>query len=248
MEVVRISTVRSSHVLLVTAVVLGTLIVLLLGLLSPVGPMNGDNSSTALSLGGDVMPLSVVGLMIATLGVVTVSHDYRFGLVRAVLTAQPRRGALVSARLTVLAVIAAATASLDSALGGGLCVAFGRPPLLDATTVRVMLLHVGVVVAWAWLGAGLTWILRNAAGALAVLLLGPLIVEPVLWLAAQSAPLAALRAVVPWLPFSAARQSLGRNLASDGPALGALPAAVDVAVTTGLVVGIAWLIVQRRDA
>jgi ABC-2 type transport system permease protein len=250
MEVVRLATVRSTYALLGTAVGLGALIIVLLGGFSGPGALSGEATTDALAVGGSAAPLSVIGLVCGLLGVTAVSHDYRYRLVRAVLTAQPRRGTLIAARLAVLGVLAAAAAITATLIGTAGCVALGRRPLLDATTLRVVAVHVAVVVGWAWLGAALTWIVRNAIGVVALLLLGPLLIEPVLLLSTSVAgdrtgPLAS---VTPWLPFSAARQALGRDLASDGAVLGALPAAVDFAATVLVVVGLAWLVLRRRDA
>lgn len=248
MEVVRIGTVRSTPVLLAVAVALGTLTALLLGLLSAAGPMSGEDTSLALSQGGDLMPFSVVGVVVAMLAVTTVSHDQRYRLARVVLVAQPRRGLVVAARLTVLAAIAAPVALLDALLGAAACTALGRRPLLDGATLRVLACSAAVAVAWAWLGAALTWILRHAVAALAVLLLGPLVVEPALWLASQAGPASGLHGVLPWLPFAAARQAVGRDLTPDGAGPGPLLALADLGVVTLLVIGAATLLVRHRDA
>jgi len=248
MEVRRLTTVRSTAVLLAIALLLGPLLCLLFALLLPVRSMSGDDTATVLTVGGDVAPLSVVGALLGVLGAVTVSHDYRYGLVRSVLAAVPRRGALMAARLTVLGVLAAGTATLVSVLGAVLCALSGRRPLLDTATLRVMAFQMVVVAGWAWLGAGLGWLLRHAGGVVAVLLVLPLAVEPVLILASQFGPAAFLAPVVQWLPFASARHALGRQLATADGTVGALPAVGAFAAATALVVGLAWLRVRRADA
>jgi ABC-2 type transport system permease protein len=190
--------------------------------------------------------------VVALLAVTTVSHDYRYRLVRAVLIAQPRRGVMIAARLVVLSVTGAGVAALTSVLAAAGCLAAGRRPLLDMTTLRVLLFHAGVVVGWAWLAAGLTWLLRHAAGVVTILLTGPLAVEPVLLIASRSDQAAFLRPLTGWLPFSAARQALGRNLTADALP-GAVPdgagrAALIFTVVVLAVAGTASLAVCRRDA
>ena len=248
METVRMFTVRSTYVLLAAAVLVGTLVSLLLALLLPAGTMGAEDTTTVLTGGADAAPLSVVGAFVGVLGAVTVSHDYRWGLVRAVLTAVPRRGALVLARLVLLGMVGAALATLVTVLAAGSCVAFGRRPDLDGTTLRVIAFQAGVAVGWAWLGAGLGWLLRHAAGAVGVLLGLPLAVEPVLTLASTLGGVASLGPVVPWLPFAAAREALGRGLMPDGDAVGALPAAGAFAGTVVIVIALAWVRVTRTDA
>jgi len=248
MEVRRLATVRSTSVLLATAVVLGALVCLAASTLLGAGAMSGDDTATVLTAGGDAAPLSVVGALLGVLGAVTVSHDYRYGLARVVLVAVPRRGVLVAARLAVLAVLAGTAATSASTVGAALCVAAGRRPLLDATTLRVLAFQVVVVAAWSWLGAALGWLLRHAAGVVAVLLVLPLVVEPVLIVASKFDGAAFLGPVVPWLPFAAARAALGRQLGSADGAVGALPALAAFGAATALLLGVAWLRVRRADA
>ncbi|HEY6797795.1 MAG TPA: hypothetical protein VI248_24225 [Kineosporiaceae bacterium] len=246
MEAVRLRTVRSTYVLVTLATGLGALVALLLALLLRVGPMSGEDTAVVLTDGGDAAPVSLVGVTVALLGVVTVSHDYRYGLVRAVLLAQPRRVVLVAARLLVLSAVAVGVTTVATLLAAGACLASGHAPTLDGATLRVLLLHAGVVIGWAWLGAGLTWLLRHAAGVVAVLLACPLALEPALLLASRFDQAALLRPVVRWLPFSAARQALAHDLAADGAAV--LPSAATFAAFAVAAAGLAVLLVRHRDA
>jgi len=249
LEIQRLLSVRSTYVLVSLAVTTAVLLDLFIAVFSPVGTLSHDDTAAALTVGADLSPLSVVGLWVGVLAVTAVSHDYRYRLVRAVLTAVPRRGVLLAARLTVLGVVAAACASLVPLLSAAGCLALGRRPVLDTTTAHVVAAHLVVVVGWAWLGAGVGWLVRHAAGAIAVLLVVPLIVEPLLLLAIRWGPgKALLRPVVPVLPFSAAREALGQQLDPGRGSIGALLSAVVFGVEVVVVILLTWAVVRRRDA
>jgi hypothetical protein len=248
MESRRLTTLRSSYLVAGVAVVLGAVIAMMIALLAPEDTaLSPARTAAALTAGGDSLPMSVVGALTALLGVVTVGQDYRFGLLHAVLTAQPRRGVLVGARLIVLAGVAAGVALAVVLVGAAVCSVLGRAPAHDVATVRVAAAQVLLAVLWAWLGAGVTWVLRSAAGAVAVLLLGPLLVEPLLAVLGDDAS-PGLRAALRWMPFAAARQALGRPFHGTADTIGALAGGLTFAGVTALVVAAAWAFVLRRDA
>lgn len=247
MEGVRVSTARATYVLLFLAVVVSAVIALMIALLAPPGPLAPSRTSAALTAGGDAMPLSTVGSMLAMLGAVTVGHDYRFGLLPAVLIAQPRRVVAVAGRLAVLALVAVALAGAVSLLAAGVCWGVGRSPAHDPVTLRVVGWHAGVCVLWAWLGAGLGWILRGTAAVVSLLLLGSLLVEPGIAVAAEARGTPGSVAAARWMPFAAARQALGRGLAAGPDTIGALAGTAVLAAVTAVVLGLACLLVQRRD-
>jgi hypothetical protein len=248
MEAVRLSTLRSTYLLVGFAVLVGGLIAVLVALVAPARPLSQAATAAALTAGGDSVPLTTIGWLLAALGMITVGHDYRYGLWRAVLTAQPLRTMVVVARLLVLAVTGSLVATLTSALGAGLCWLVGRAPTLDRVTLRVAAAHVVITVLWAWLGAGLTWVLRSTAAVVSVLLVVPLMLEPGVTLLSLAAESADLTAVARWLPFSAARQALLLRWAPDGANLGALVGGLTFALTTAVVVVLGWLLLRRRDA
>jgi ABC-2 type transport system permease protein len=247
MEWVRTASVRTTYLLVGTAAAAGVFIDVMIAALALSGPLTPSRTSAALTGGGDVMPVSVVGAVLAVLGAATVSHDYRFGLLPLVLTAQPRRVVAVAGRLVVLAAVAVGTAAVVSLLSAGACLALARPPSLDTTALRVVVWHAGLCVLWSWLGAALTWLTRSAGATTAVILIGTLFVEPSLTLAADQATPDARRAVL-WLPFAAARQGLGRDLLAGPDTIGALCATAVFAATTACLLALAVLLVARRDA
>lgn len=249
MEIRRMATVRTSYLITGAAVLLGGVIALLIALLAPEDTsLTPTRTTAALTAGGDTLPMSVVGGLMALLGIASVGHDYRFGLGPALFTVQPRRGVVMGARLSVLAAVAAAAALAVAVIGVAVCWVLGRPPAHDMTTMRVTAAHIVLAVLWAWLGAGLGWVLRSSAGAVSLLLLGPLVAEPLLTVLGEAEGSPGTRDALRWLPFTAARQALGRQFLGDVGTIGALAGGLVFAGVTGLLVAGAWLLVQRRDA
>lgn len=248
MEVRRITSVRSTVVLAAVTSFAGAVVALMIALLAPDGTtLARGRTVAALTAGGDSMPMSVVGGLMAVLGVLAVGQDYRYRLLPAVFAAAPRRGAVVAARLIVLGVVATGVAVSVSVLGAAICGLLGRPPTHDVATLRVVAAHVVLSVLWAWLGAGLTWLSRSSAASVSVLLLGPLLVEPLISLLGAVDDSPGLHSVLRWLPFAAARQALG-PLHGTAETLGALAAGAEFTAVTLVVVAGGWLVVRRRDA
>jgi len=247
METRRVATVRSSYLVTGIAVFGGAVIALMTALLAPEHTaLSRSRTVAALTAGGDGVPMSPVGGLLAILGVLSVGQDYRYRLLPAVFTAVPRRVAVVLARLTVLGVLALAVATVTSLVGAAICSLLGRTPAHDRGTLRVVGTFWVLSVLWTWLGAGLTWILRSSAGSVSVLLLGPLLVEPLILLLG-SAGSSALRHRLSWLPFAAARQALG-PMRGTATTLGALAAGVVFTLVTLAVVALGTLFVRRRSA
>ncbi len=250
MERVRVLTLRSTYVLAATAVLLGACVALLVSVGARQGRLDPGLSGVVLTGGAEFVPLPFAAVLTGVLGVLGVGHDYRHGLVRPVLTALPGRSALVLARLGVLAaagaVVVVAGVAVNAAVASALT---GSVPQLDAGTWRAVGGYLVLVVLWAWLGAGATWLLRSTAPVLTVLLLVPLVVEPVVSLLSVIDQLHWLRPVVRWLPFAAGRQLVssvdpagvtgGLTPLQGGLTFGALVAAVLVS---------AWVVFVRRDA
>jgi hypothetical protein len=247
MERVRVTTVRSTYLVVGCALVVGLLAALLIAALLPARPLTSGETVVALTAAASDLSLSVTGFFVAVLGVLAVSHDYRFGLGRTVLTAQPRRGVLMGVRLGVIGLVALGTAVGHLAVAAAATWLLGRTPAHDPGTVRALLFHPLVVVLWSWLGCGLAWLLRGSAGPIALLLAVPLVAEPVLTVAAGAQRLSALRPVVRWLPFGAARDAVSRQVMPTADSLGALAGAGVFAAFTGLVLLGGWWALARRD-
>jgi ABC-2 type transport system permease protein len=249
MEARRVATVWVSYLITGSALLIGGVVALFVALLAPENtPLPSARAAAALTSGGDALPMSVVGSLMALLAIVSVGHDYRFGLAPVVFTAQPRRGVVMVARLLVLAGTATTLAFGVAVTGAAVCWVLGRAPTQDPTTLRVVAAHVVLAVLWAWFGAGLGWVLRNSAAAVSVLLLGPLLVEPVLSALSRLDESSAAGHAVRWLPFAAARQALGPQVLADVDTIGALAGGLVFTGTVGVVLACGWLLIRWRDA
>lgn len=208
-ELIKLWSVRSTGVVLVAA----ALGVLLIGAANAVGlamqvaqgidPAAGDGPATDPATAA----LSGVGsalVAVAALGVLPVTSDYASGMVRTTIGAVPRRGRLVAgqaAALVVLVLPVMLGAVLLTTLAthlivstAGLSLPLGAPGLVRAMTGAALYLTALAVFA-----AGLGWLIRSTAGALATWL--GLWILPTFLLMLLPAPLASR--LQPWLPGNA---------------------------------------------
>jgi ABC-2 type transport system permease protein len=244
LEWVRLHTVRSTFVLAGASVLLG---VLVSALIASLGGTGRDPALTALVLtaGADVTPLPLAAVL---MGVLSVGHDYRFRLVRATLLVQPRRSALVLARLVVLAAtsVAVGVAGMLLSLAVGILLSHGAMAL-DGNALRAAVGYLVLAVLWSWLGAAGTWLLRATVPVLTILLVTPLAGEPILQVLSQLDGLAWLRPLVHWLPFAAGR-ALASAVSAGAGGMGQVEggAVFGLFVLAILVAGV--LAFHRRDA
>jgi hypothetical protein len=223
-EWVRLRTVRSTWWLLLTAIAVNALIALVVARSVVAGDqrLDAEGVVTLLTGGAGVSSLSVTAVLVGILGVLALGQEYRHDLIRTTLTAVPRRGVLLVAKAAVVAFVAAVAAIL--AAGGayavGLAVLGDRWSLSlitgDAATTRALAGFVALVVLTALLGLALAGLFRNVPAALAVLLVVPLLLEPVLDQVLQLDAMADVADAGRFLPFTAA----ARMVAIGGDAAG----------------------------
>jgi ABC-2 type transport system permease protein len=247
MELRRMATLRGTYLVIAAAVSGGVFAALMTALMAPGNTaLTPGRTVSALTAWGETLPMLPVGGLLAVLAALSVGQDYRYRLLPALLTAMPRRGVLVSARLIVLGVVAFGVALVTSVLGAMVCRVLGRAPALERGTLRVVGTYLVLAVLWAWLGAGLAWIVRSGAGAVTILLLGPLLIEPLI-LAVASDGSAELRHALSRMPFNAAWHALG-PLRGTATTIGALEAGAEFTAVTLAVVAVGTLLVRRRGA
>ncbi|GAA4397127.1 ABC transporter permease subunit [Tsukamurella soli] len=138
-------------------------------------------------------------LLCGLLGVLSVTTEARFGTLRATFLAVPNRWVALSAKLIVVCVACAVAAFVTVAVGLLAFVAVGGGSggvsLLGPGTSIYLTVPVSAALVAA-VGVGLGALLRNAAGAVTVLLLYFVLFENVL----SSVP--KVRVVGPYLPFA----------------------------------------------
>jgi ABC-type transport system involved in multi-copper enzyme maturation permease subunit len=198
---------------------------------------------TRLSLGGVLL----AQLAVAVLGVLMITGEYSTGMIRASLSAVPRRNGVLLAKVAVLAgvtFVLGTVVSFMAFLSAQATIAgdhFGAS--LSSPTVLRAVIGGGLYLALvALLGLGLGFIFRNTGGALAALF-GLLLILPLL---IQAFPSGFRDAVSKFLPLNAGIEIMSTQSSSDAlsPWAGIGVFALYVAVA----LGVGWVVLRRRDA
>ena len=265
-EWMRLRTVRSTYWLIGLSFAFQLIVTMLIAWQLPEsGPLSGgDGPVTQLVTVGaasGVAPL-FIAYIVGIVGVFSMGHEYRHGMIRATLTAIPSRTAVFVAKLLTTAVIAAGAAFGCVAIGLLSAVVFGVDM---ATFDRLSRLTLGVVlftILFTWSGLAFSSLLRNQTAAVALLMLVPTVVESII-----RAVVIAIKAgsddpngrggfvsILKYLPYDAGGQMYTRASLDD--LLGFLGYAPFGAVGGGIVFGafvgtllaLAYGLFLRRDA
>jgi ABC-type transport system involved in multi-copper enzyme maturation permease subunit len=184
-EWVRVTTVRSTKLVLGFVLVLSGLLAWLSTAPQPAFDDMGNEIGTAPmdwwgAFGG---PLALTAVLAAVVAAQAIGQEYRFGLVRLTLTAFPDRVQILVAKLVVV-VGAAIVVSLVSYLGGAIGVTVRGHPLPPGDVVSpgstYLLRGVVFVVLWALSAFALAGVTRQTAIGIAVPIVSGLIVEQLL--------------------------------------------------------------------
>lgn len=195
-------------------------------------------------------------LIVAVLGVLTISGEYSTGMIRSTLLAAPRRLPVLWGKAAVLAVVVAVVSLVAVALATLVTLPFHDQlgitlDLGDSETLRILLGVPAYLTAVSLLGLAFGALLRHSAGAIATVLGLLLVVENVI----GAIPLAFFEQISPFLPATA-----GGKLLMNDQTLALLAAAspgVDLAPWQGYAVMLAWVaallagaavLLRRRDA
>jgi ABC-2 type transport system permease protein len=181
-EWIKLRSLRSTYVILAAA----ALAIIGFGVFMAVGTVVADTppAEGADPLGGSLYGIALAELIVAALGVLSVTGEYASGVIRTWLPAVPRRWPLLLAKAGVVATtvfVVSLGATLLAFLGAALVLA-GNGRSLSVTEPGVLRALIGAALylaAVALLGMGFGWLLRSTAGALATLL-AVLYVPPVL--------------------------------------------------------------------
>ena len=198
------------------------------------------------------MGVAVFGVpVLMVLAAMTVTGEYRSGMIRTTLMATPNRVVVLAAK----AIVAATFSASYTALMTIMAVVVGRlmaPPLIgsnlsfvDPDTWRMIGAITVYAALTAVLGVGVAALLRHSAGAVAVLLLWPLLVEPIL----GNLPRIGSE-VGPYLPFANAFTFLRVQWlypVYDTP-WGEVGSLLYFMVVVAVVYAAAIVVVNRRDA
>jgi ABC-2 type transport system permease protein len=211
------------------------------------GAPEGIPPTTAYDVvGSGVGGLGLMVLMI--LAALTVTSEYRFGLIRTTFQAVTNRATVLGAKALIVGVygailsliLAFGALFLAKAVAGDVA---GAPLSLDVDgTWRVIYGTAILAFVQIVLAVGVGALLRQSAGAIAVLLLWPLLIENLVGIIPKVG-----EKIQPFLPFQNANHFLGAGGATDfhwGP-IGSL---IYFIVFTAVVFGAAVFVVNRRDA
>jgi ABC-2 type transport system permease protein len=251
MEWVRLTSLRSTFLVVLLAFGLGAAVALAVALAVRDEPLDAELGAAVLTSGGALVPLPLAAVMMGVLGVLAVGHDYRHGLVRPLLAAVPQRSALVLARLYVVTGVAATVTVLSMVANAGIAfLVTGERPPLEPGVLRAMGGYVLLVVLWTWLAAGATWLLRSTAAVLTGLFLLPLVVEPLVQGLTVLDSLSWLEPVARWLPFAAGRTMVLTPGAADagGADLTALQGGLVFGALVAVMLAAGWVRFASTDA
>lgn len=262
-ELARIRTIRSTWWLTLLAIVVGVGISTLLSVIA--AHEFGKNAPTAQDLDGlgaaVVTQLSatgqvpsIVGFMMAIIGIFAWGHEYRHGMIRASLTALNSRTTLWVAKYLVAGAWVAAVTLVTMLVSGLIGVVFLRDYLtiFDSQTWGVVGRDALYVVLLTWLAMAFTSVTRSQAFALVMIFLWPLLVESLFH--AFFALVLGLRDDMDklrFLPFDAGRQMV--NVISEphstfGSPLTATGGNVVFGGTALVLMLASYLLFERRDA
>lgn len=251
-EWIKLSTLRSNHIMLGLGVTLSIAVTALVAL--AVGA-TFDSWPAAEQSVFEPITLSMVGntftlIILTVFGVLAVSSEYASGLIRLSLTATPRRGRTLLAKLLLVTaitfVLGMVTVIGMFLVGQAVLEVYGMPvsDLGETDAQRVVLGLGGVTPLFPIIGLSLGVILRSTAGAITTAL-------AILWLPVifgGMLPVWWQEHVLSLLPGSAVDSfTIGYIVESHmypDPVVGALIAAAWLA---GFI-AVAWLLLERRDA
>lgn len=244
-EWIKLRSARSNVVLIVMAIVAPLVFSTLFAIFAHFQNSDSREIFSNVVLGPNYLCVFFAGVI----GVLGIGQEYRHNTIRATFTAEPKRSRVLTAKVVVTVLFGLGIGLMSVLLDFGV-----SKTILSARDISFSLTQpgenltavIGQVVLcglFTLAGFGIGAIIRQPAGAIPVILLWPLIVEPLigglLSLITDSAR--------KWLPFS---EGLRLPLTGgDGiDRLSRLPAGLYFGAVVAAIVALGWLLVERRDA
>ena len=245
-EFCKLRSVRSTHWTLIAAVTFNVALAALLAIFLP-GQLSANDQATVdatrVSLGGLHLSQIAFGL----LGVLVITSEYGTGMIRATLSAVPRRRLLLAAKTIVFAGTALIVGIFASFAAYFVFQAFLpgdslRSSLSDPGVLRAVTGGGLYLAALGLLGLGLGAIIRSSAGAIAALF-GLLFVPPIL---TQLLPQSWRDTINPYVPLEAGSQIF--SVQHEAGVLGAWSGFGVFCLYAALALGIGFVLINHRDA
>ncbi|MBY6414214.1 ABC transporter permease [Rhodococcus sp. BP-252] len=259
-ERIKITSTKSPWWCTVAIIVLGLGLAFFVGLAAKLGMQSYENEVASGNtpdfdpylptvfevVGSGVGGMGVMVLMI--LAALTVTSEYRFGIIRTTFQAIPNRASVLVAKASLIGVFGFVLSFVLGILAFYVGKAVAGPDAgallsfdVDGTW-RVIYGTAILAFLQVFVAVGVGALLRQSAGAIALLLLWPLLVESLFGLFGSFG-----RAIQPFLPFGNANHFLGQSGGVDyhwGP-WGSL---IYFIAFTAIVFGAALFVTNRRDA
>jgi len=199
-----------------------------------------------------VRPLEISQLAMIVLGVLVVTGEYSSGMIRTSLSAVPRRGRIMTAKMLVFGVVALLASELIAfaAFGLGQALIHGQAPsasLGDHLVLRVVIGAGLYLTVSGILGCAVALIFRQAAAAIAVIV-GLIFILP---LVANALPTSWSQPIEQYWPVGADPANAGQQILvinRDSHTLSAWVGFGEMALFTAVVLLVAYVLLQRRDA
>jgi ABC-type transport system involved in multi-copper enzyme maturation permease subunit len=228
-----------------------------------IAPLTYGPSGTGATLAQSLVGVFIALIILAVVGAMFVTAEYRRGLIRVTLAASPRRGRVLAAKATVTGLVAFAA----GLAGAAIAVPLGQrvmgssgiylPPVTGLTEARMIVGTAAALAACAVLAVAIGTVARRGAAAVAAVV--TLIVVPyVLTVTIPVVPLSVadwLMRVTPAAAFSVEQAVVQYPQVDDvyAPAYGYFPLApwAGLAVLcawAALALGVAYVVLNRRDA
>ncbi|CAM2827304.1 ABC transporter permease [Skermania piniformis] len=250
-ERIKLTSVRSPWWCSAIIVVLGLGFAGLMGWVGKQAAADPTNSDEFAGLTPDLAASGVSGfgiLVLSVLAALSVTSEYRFGIIRTTFQAMPRRWPVLVAKAVLIglygavltAVVAFAAVYLAKAVAGP--AASGDLVFSDATNARSMYGIPIYAFLCVVLAIGVGALLRQSAAAIALLLLWPLLLENLVGLLGSVG-----RNIQPFLPFVNANHFLGQATGIDFP-WGPWGSLLYFAACVLVVFGAAVVVTDLRDA
>lgn len=187
-------------------------------------------------------------IIIMILAALAVTSEYRFGTIKASFLAMPHRSVVLTIKAAMIAVGAAVLSGILTLLGyfimkGIVTADVGRDLSLTDGDLRIFIAVPIFMFLVVFLSVGVGTLIRQSAGALSLLIVWPVLLEPIVGAFGKYG-----RNVQVFLPF----QNAGRFLGTADDNLpwhwGYLGGAAYFTVFVAIVFGAALFVVNRRDA